>query len=79
MKMEGKRSSGRPKLRWNDTVRRDLKAWNGPLTEKGGKVSARPANPNRQTAAKGEKNKYVGHVEPKKIPAKLSLNWLFLR
>ena len=28
MKMEGKRSRGRPKLRWNDTVRRDLKAWN---------------------------------------------------
>ena len=28
MKMEGKRPRGRPKLRWNDTVRRDLKAWN---------------------------------------------------
>ena len=28
MKMEGKRPGGRPKLRWNDTVRRDLKAWN---------------------------------------------------
>ena len=27
MKMEGKRSRGRPTLRWNDTVRRDLKAW----------------------------------------------------
>ena len=59
MKMEGKRPRGRPKLRWNDTVRRDLKAWNikrnGPLTEKDGKVSARPASLNRETAAKGEK------------------------
>ena len=27
----------------------------GPLTEKDGKVSARPATPNRETAAKGEK------------------------
>ena len=27
MKMEGKRPRGRPKLRWNDTIRRDLKAW----------------------------------------------------
>ena len=27
MKMEGKRPRRRPKLRWNDTVRRDLKAW----------------------------------------------------
>ena len=25
MKMEGKRCRGRPKLRWNDTVRKDLK------------------------------------------------------
>ena len=28
MKMEWKRPRGRSKLRWNDTVRRDLKAWN---------------------------------------------------
>ena len=28
---------------------------NGPPTEKNGKVSARPATPNRETAAKGEK------------------------
>ena len=57
MKMEGKRPRGRPKLRWNDTVRRDLKAWNikEEWTEKDGKVSARPATPNRETAAKAEK------------------------
>ena len=29
---------------------------NGPMTEKNGKVSARPATPNRETAAKGEKS-----------------------
>ena len=28
LKMDGKRPRGRPKLRWKDTVRRDLKAWN---------------------------------------------------
>ncbi len=28
MKMEGKCPRGRPKLRWKDTVRGDLKAWN---------------------------------------------------
>ena len=28
MKMKGKRHRGQPKLRWNDTVRRDLKDWN---------------------------------------------------
>ena len=27
MKMEGKRPRGRPKLRWKDTARRDLKVW----------------------------------------------------
>ena len=27
MKMEGKRPRGRPKLRWKDTVGRDMKAW----------------------------------------------------
>ena len=27
MKMEGTRPRGRPKLRWNDTIRTDLKAW----------------------------------------------------
>ena len=27
MKMQGKRPRGRPKLRWKDTVRRDMKAW----------------------------------------------------
>ena len=28
LKMEGKGPRGRPKLRWKDTARRDLKAWN---------------------------------------------------
>ena len=28
MKIEEKRPRGRPKLRWKDTVRRDLKGWN---------------------------------------------------
>ena len=28
MKMEGKHPRGRRKLRWKDTARRDLKAWN---------------------------------------------------
>ena len=64
MKMEGKRPRGRPKLRWNDTVRRDLKETgtsrrNGPLTEKDGKVSARSTTPNRETVAKGEKVCYL--------------------
>ena len=27
MKMWGKRHRGRPRLRWKDTVRRDMKAW----------------------------------------------------
>ena len=27
MKMDGKRPRGRPKLRWKDTVGRDMKAW----------------------------------------------------
>ena len=60
MKMEGTRPRGRPKLRWNDTGRRDLKAWNikeecATDIETDGKVSARPATPNRETAAKDEK------------------------
>ena len=59
IKMEGMRPRGRPKLRWKDTVRRDLKAWNireeWALTGNHGKVSARPATPHKETAAKGEK------------------------
>ena len=46
-------------LRWKDTVRRDLKAWEikeeWATAEKDGKVSARLATSNRETAAKGEK------------------------
>ena len=35
---------------------------NGPQTEKDGKVSARPATPNRETAAKGEKGEKVNTI-----------------
>ena len=31
----------------------------GPLTEKDGKASARPATPNRETAAKAEKGEKI--------------------
>ena len=59
MKMEGKRPRIRPTLRWNDTVRRKLKARNikeeWATDREHGKVSARPATPNRETAAKCEK------------------------
>ena len=59
MKMEGKRPRGRPKLRWKDTIRRDMKAWKikeeWATDRENGKVSARPATPNREMAAKGEK------------------------
>ena len=57
--MEGKRSRGRTKLRWKDTVRRDLKAWKIRevwATGRSGKVSARPATLDRETAVKGEKS-----------------------
>ena len=60
MKMEGKRPRGRPKLRWYDTVRRDLKAWK--IKEEWATDSARPATPSRETAAKdvnGEKQSVV--------------------
>ena len=60
MKMEGKRPRGRPKLRWNDTLRKPgTSRSNGPLTEKDGKVSARPATPNSETATKCEKGENV--------------------
>ena len=65
MKMEGKRSRGRPKLQWKDTVRRDMKAWNITFREewagdretwKGpGIWLARPSTLHRETAAKVEK------------------------
>ena len=38
------------------TWKRGKSRRNGPLTEKDGDVSARPATPSRETAAKGEKN-----------------------
>ena len=67
MKMEGKGPRGRPKLRWKDTVGRDLKAWKikeeWATAEKDGKVPARPATPNRETAAKCEKGEKVLHTE----------------
>ena len=56
VKMEGNRPGGRLMLRWKDTVRRDMEAWksgrNGKLTERKGKVSARPSTPHTET--KGE-------------------------
>ena len=51
---ENIRPRGRPKLRWNDTVRRDLKAWN--IKEEWATDRERPATANRETAAKGEKD-----------------------
>ena len=42
LKMVGNRARGRPKLKWTDTVWRDLKAWkNGPLTGNDGNVYVR--------------------------------------
>ena len=59
LKMEGKRPRGRPKLRWKDTAEGTRKPGtsgrNGPLTGTDGSVSARPATPHKETAAKGEK------------------------
>ena len=56
--MEGKRTRGRPRLRWKDSVRRYLQAWkiraNGLLTDGSGNVSARSATPHRERAAKDE-------------------------
>ena len=48
----------------------------GPPTEKNGKVSARPATPNRETAAKGEKS--VGLRRPRFPTTMLSLSWINL-
>ena len=52
MKMEGNRPRGRPKLRWKDTVRSDLKALNTMeewVTDRNdGKVFVRPATPHRE-------------------------------
>ena len=60
MKMEGKRPRGRPKLRWKDTIRRDMTAWSikeewATDRTKWKSLCARPATPHRETAAKGEK------------------------
>ena len=51
MKMAGKRPRGRPKLRWKDTVRRDMKAWKI-MEEWNFGVSVRPATLHKETAAK---------------------------
>ena len=59
MKMEGKRPRGRPKLRWYDTVRRDMNAWSigeeWTTDRERWKSLCRPATAHRETAAKGEK------------------------
>ena len=59
MKMEGKRPRGRPKLRWKDTVRRDMKAWGIRkewATDRERWTSlCNTRYPHRETAAKGEK------------------------
>ena len=52
-KMEGKRPRERRRLRWKDTVRRDMKAWMGHGQRKG------PATPHRETVTKGDKVAYV--------------------
>ena len=63
MKMEGKRPRGRPKLRWKDMARRDLKAWSireeWATERERWKSLWRPATPHKETAAKGEKKLYV--------------------
>ena len=60
MNVEGKRPRGRPRLRWNETIRMDMKGGrsgrNGPLTGRKGKISTRPATPHREMAANGEKD-----------------------
>ena len=56
MKMEGNRPKGTRSCGGKTlTVRRDLKGRTETLTEKYGKVSARPATPHRETAAKWRK------------------------
>ena len=63
MKMEGKLPRGRPKLRWNDTVRMDLKAWN--IKEEWAtdrerlKGLCKTRYPEQETAAKGEKGENI--------------------
>ena len=59
MKMEGKRHRGRPKLRWKDTIRRDMKAWS--IREEWATdrtkwiCICKTRTPHRETAAKGRK------------------------
>ena len=62
MKMEGTCPTGGPRLKWKDTVRRDLKVWNmnelGQVEGTNAKVYARPVTPlsmHRDTAMKYEK------------------------
>ena len=59
MKMEGKRPRGRPKLRWKDTIRRDLKAWKikeeWATDREKWKGLCKTRYPKLETAAKGEK------------------------
>ena len=58
--MEGKRPRGRPKLRWDDTLRSDLKTRKiGEEGDTDGKVSARPATQYRKPAAKGKRSENI--------------------
>ena len=61
MKMEGKRPRGRPKLRWKDTVKRDMKAWSikeeWTTDHEKWRSLCMTATLHREPAAKGKKEK----------------------
>ena len=57
MKIDGKRRRVRPKMRRQDTMRKDLKAWKvkEELTGRNGRYLAKPATSRREKTGKGEK------------------------
>ncbi len=59
MLLEGKRPRGRTKLRWKDTVRRDLKAWiireEWATDRERWKGLCKTCYPHKETSTKGEK------------------------